>query len=265
MQTPKRFSQNASAFVFPAENQKDFSLSVCRIFYKFVYEDFAGRQSVFFIYRKGGKSFRPFRQVFLESGVTEARLVNFTAMRKLLLTFVLAMVASVGFSQLRWDVKLGLNFSNMTQWDVKALPGFTLGAGMDYEFNESWAFQPGLMFTSRGYKNGGWKVRPVYMDIPILAAYKITLTENARFVINAGPYVAIGLGGKNKHDGYESKVFDSWKRGDFGFQWGVGFELSDHYLVNFAAQHGFISPLELDGPTDHPKNMNFSIGVGYRF
>lgn len=186
-------------------------------------------------------------------------------MRKLLLTCVLAMVALVGFSQWRWDVKFGMDFSNLTKWDMDALPGFTMGVGLDYEFDESWAFQPGLMFTSRGYKNGGWKVRPVYMDIPILAAYKITLTENARFVINAGPYVAIGLGGKKKHDDYESKVFDGWKRGDFGFQWGVGFELSDHYLVNFAAQHGFISPLEVIVSTDHPKNMNFSIGVGYRF
>lgn len=189
-------------------------------------------------------------------------------MRKLLLTCVLAMVALVGFSQWRWDVKFGMDFSNLTKWDMDALPGFTMGVGLDYEFDDKWAFQPGLMFTSRGYKTDyGSKERPVYMDIPVLAAYKITLSDNARFVINAGPYLAVGLGGKSKFGDYESKVFDSWKRCDFGFQWGVGFELADHYLVNFTGEHGFISPYgDMEGGTnDHPKNMNFSISVGYRF
>lgn len=193
-------------------------------------------------------------------------------MKKFLMTAVLGMFALAGFSQVKWDAKFGMNFSNMTKIDEsKALPGFTLGVGMDYGFNENWSLQSGLMISSKGFKfkEGDWKAkyRPIYLDIPILAAYKFNISDNTKFVINAGPYLAIGLGGKNKEtDEEDIKLFDKdgydWKRFDLGIQYGIGLELSDRYLINLTGQNGFISPV--DGGDD-PKNMTFSIGVGYRF
>lgn len=193
-------------------------------------------------------------------------------MKKFLMTAVLGMFALAGFSQVKWDAKFGMNFSNMTKIDEsKALPGFTLGVGMDYGFNENWSLQSGLMISSKGFKfkEGDWKdkYRPIYLDIPILAAYKFSISDNTKFVINAGPYLAIGLGGKNKEtDEEDIKLFDKdgydWKRFDLGIQYGIGLELSDRYLINLTGQNGFISPV--DGGDD-PKNMTFSIGVGYRF
>lgn len=188
-------------------------------------------------------------------------------MKKFLMTAVLGMFALAGFSQVKWDAKVGMNFSNMTKLDdAKALPGFNLGVGMDYGFSESWSLQSGLMISSKGYKYDGFKARPIYLDIPILAAYKFNISDNTKFVINAGPYLAFGLGGKYKVDGIDEseKIFgdDGWKRFDLGIQYGVGLELSDRYLINLTGQNGFISPA--DGE-DNPKNMTFSIGVGYRF
>lgn len=186
-------------------------------------------------------------------------------MKKLLLTVLFGMFAVAGFSQLRWDAKFGMNFSNLTVDGTKALPGFTMGVGMDYEFNENWALQPGVMFTSKGYKvKDVYKARPVYLDIPILAAYKFAVTDNAKLFINAGPYLAFGLGGKVKFDGGgDMKVFDKDEgdadRFDIGLQWGIGAELNGHYIVSITGQHGFISPF------DEGKNMSFAIGVGYRF
>lgn len=193
-------------------------------------------------------------------------------MKKFLMTAVLGMFALAGFSQVKWDAKFGMNFSNMTKIDEsKALPGFTLGVGMDYGFNENWSLQSGLMISSKGFKfkEGDWKdkYRPIYLDIPILAAYKFNISDNTKFVINAGPYLAIGLGGKNKDtDEEEVKLFDKdgydWKRFDLGIQYGIGLELSDRYLINLTGQNGFISPVH---GGDDPKNMTFTIGVGYRF
>ena len=193
-------------------------------------------------------------------------------MKKFLMTAVLGMFALAGFSQVKWDAKFGMNFSNMTKIDEsKALPGFTLGVGMDYGFNENWSLQSGLMISSKGFKfkEGDWKdkYRPIYLDIPILAAYKFNISDNTKFVINAGPYLAIGLGGKNKEtDEEDIKLFDKdgydWKRFDLGIQYGIGLELSDRYLINLTGQNGFISPV--DGGDD-PKNMTFTIGVGYLF
>lgn len=190
-------------------------------------------------------------------------------MKKFFMTAVLAMFALVGFSQVKWDARVGVNFSNVTKADeAKSLTGFTLGLGMDYGLSESWSFQSGLMFVSKGYKvKDIYKERPVYLDIPILGAYKISVSENTKFVINAGPYLSFGLGGKTKYDkGGDHKVFgdEGWKRFDLGIQYGIGFELSDHYLVNLTGQHGFICPWDVD-EGDKPKNMNFAISLGYRF
>lgn len=167
-----------------------------------------------------------------------------------------------------------MNFSNMTKAEgTKALPGFNLGVGMDYGFSENWSLQSGLMISSKGYKvkEGEYKetTRPIYLDIPILAAYKFNISDNTKFVINAGPYLAFGLGGKNKVDGIDEseKVFgdNGWNRFDLGIQYGVGLEISEHYLVNLTGQNGFICPWDTEEGEDKCKNMTFSIGVGYRF
>ena len=142
-------------------------------------------------------------------------------MKKYLLTVLLGVFAIAGFSQVKWDARFGMNFSNQTKLDDgKALPGFTMGVGMDYGFTENWSLQSGLMITSKGFKvkEMGEKitVRPIYLDIPILAAYKFAISDNAKFVVNAGPYMAIGLGGKAKWDDVDAKLFDDkgkdWKR-----------------------------------------------------
>lgn len=202
-------------------------------------------------------------------------------MKKFLMTVVLGMFALAGFSQVKWDVKFGMNFSNATKTkdvigDTKALPGFNLGVGMDYGFSENWSLQSGLMISSKGYKIKDYsKDRPIYLDIPILAAYKFNISDNTKFVINAGPYLAFGLGGKCKFDeGGDYKLFKGedgedaeYSRFDLGIQYGIGLEIGEHYLVNLTGQNGFISPFDYpDGyDGDKPKNMTFSIGVGYRF
>ena len=51
-------------------------------------------------------------------------------MKKFFMTAILAMFALAGFSQARWDARVGVNFSNLTKVkETKALPGFTLGLG----------------------------------------------------------------------------------------------------------------------------------------
>lgn len=202
-------------------------------------------------------------------------------MKKFLMTAVLGMFALAGFSQVKWDARVGMNFSNVTKADnTKALPGFQLGVGMDYGFSENWSLQSGLMISSKGYKfdykdeyyNESYKARPIYLDIPILAAYKFNISDNTKFVINAGPYLAFGLGGKCKYDeGGDYKLFKGedgddaeMKRFDLGIQYGIGLEIGEHYLVNLTGQNGFISPNNYDEGPDY-KNMTFSIGVGYRF
>ena len=194
-------------------------------------------------------------------------------MKKLVLTMLFGLIALAGYSQVRWDVQLGMNFSNMTKADdAKMLPGFKVGLGMDYAFTDVWSLKSGLMFESKGYKLDEEKARPIYMQIPVMAAWKANITDDIKFVVNAGPYFAVGLGGKYKENGGGSaKLFSSdgmdMKRFDLGIQWGIGVELSERYIVNFTGENGFISPFDFPSGYngDKPKNMNFTIGIGYIF
>ncbi len=197
-------------------------------------------------------------------------------MKKVMFAALFGMIALTGFSQVRWDAQFGINFSNMTKEDdYKALPGFTLGVGMDYAFTDIWSLKSGLMFSSKGWKykeHGKSTYRPVYMEIPVMAALKMPLTDGIKFVVNAGPYFAVGLGGKTKTHGSEDvKIFGSdgmdMKRFDLGVQYGVGVELAGRYLVNLTGQNGFISPFRHTGGHDGEKsrNMSFAISLGYIF
>lgn len=192
-------------------------------------------------------------------------------MKKFLLTAVLGMFAVAGFSQLKWDAKVGMSMSNITKMDYDMKVGYSFGVGLDYAFTDMWSLQSGLMFTSKGAKNSEeengeketYKVNTHYLEIPILAAAKFDLNDNMKFVVNAGPYLAFGLGGITtstyEADGEEEKehgekVFKEYevngekedammKRFDMGLQYGVGLEINEHFLVNVTGQYGFINPL----------------------
>lgn len=205
-------------------------------------------------------------------------------MKKFLLTAVLGMFALAGFSQVKWDVKAGMSMSNLTG-DVENTNmkvGYTVGVGVDYAFSDMWSLQSGLNFTGKGVSfddvegedGGTWKLN--YIELPILGAAKFALNDNMKFVVNAGPYLAVGLGGKESYDdGDDFKLFSkedgleeaALKRFDLGIQYGVGLDIGEHYLVNLTGQNGFINMLNDKFWSEElsAKNMAFFISVGYRF
>lgn len=208
-------------------------------------------------------------------------------MKKFLLTAVLGMFALAGFSQMTWNAKVGMSMTNLANSEADMKVGYTVGVGLDYQFTDMWYLQSGLNITSKGskssYSEEGFDVKTTltthYLEIPVLAAAKFDVSDNMKFVVNAGPYLAFGLGGKEKYevgDVSESyKVFSKeegedealMKRFDLGLQYGIGLELSEKYLINLTGQYGFISPYNYpDGyDGDKAKNLAFMISVGYRF
>lgn len=217
-------------------------------------------------------------------------------MKKIVLTALFGLTALSGFSQVTWDVKAGMSLSNFTQMDGGAKIGYSVGVGMDYAFNETWSLQSGVNFTSKGTKESDYddgmkeeaKIFSHYIDIPVLAAFKMPIKDNIKLVVNAGPYFSAGLGGKYDYNfegyGIESKsgkedLFTKangqekamMKRFDMGLQYGVGTEINEHFLVNLTGQCGFLSPFNEPYKTvfsddgKSPKNLSFIISVGYRF
>lgn len=118
------------------------------------------------------------------------------------LVFVLfALVSVVGFSQVSWNAKVGMNISNYTgDFDMNAKVGFKIGGGMEYGFNEIWSLQPSLFVSSKGVKKDELSVNAVYLELPVMAAARFKVADNTNIVLSAGPYFACGIGGNSKVD-----------------------------------------------------------------
>lgn len=114
-------------------------------------------------------------------------------------------------------VKAGLNLANISinksgeVDDSRMLPSFHAGLQSDLPIGSFFALQPGVFFTGKGSKlesgnssgNNWYRIstHPYYIEVPVNAVIKIPLGEEARFFVGAGPYAAIGVGGKNKIEG----------------------------------------------------------------
>jgi hypothetical protein len=119
-------------------------------------------------------------------------------------------------------IKGGFNLANVTVTKGgaidanKALPSFNVGLQGDLPIGSYFAIQPGVFFTGKGSKlssgdlNGNnWyraTTRPYYVEIPVNAVVKIPVADQTSFFFGAGPYLGIGVGGKNRVEGEAAGV-----------------------------------------------------------
>lgn len=113
-------------------------------------------------------------------------------------------------------IKGGLNIANVSTGsngsieDAKSLTSFHVGVVGDIALAKVFSFQPGILFTGKGTKsqNGNesdanyfkFTSNPRYIEIPANFVLKLPLGETKLFA-GAGPYLGIGVGGKNKGKG----------------------------------------------------------------
>ncbi len=202
-------------------------------------------------------------------------------MKKMLLTLLMGVLAVAGYAQARFDVHGGMSLANITNSDADLKVGYTVGVGMDYPIDNQLSFQTGLNITTKGGRekeNGTTiKVNPIYLDIPFLAAWKMDISADNRLVLNAGPYLGIGLGGKMTEEakGIEtsSKLFSKVGGNEkslmnpfaVGLQCGVGLELTDCYLLNLTGQYGVTNMFRKCYAGEHNRNLSLLLSVGFRF
>src|SRR6185295_177476 len=73
------------------------------------------------------------------------------------------------------------------------------------------SIQPGIFFTTKGSKTQSGSTsdpnyfkattNPMYVEIPVNLVFKAPVGEQSKFFVGAGPYIAIGVAGKNKVEG----------------------------------------------------------------
>jgi hypothetical protein len=112
-------------------------------------------------------------------------------------------------------LKGGVNLANVSINDdgdiddAKSLTSFQAGIVGDLYIAPFLSLQPGLLFTGKGTKTQSGdeddatfyraKTNPMYIEVPVNLVFK-TPTGPVKFFAGAGPYLAIGIAGKNKVD-----------------------------------------------------------------
>lgn len=158
-------------------------------------------------------------------------------------------------------IKGGLNFANVTitnDGDIdenKTLTSFQLGITGDIKIAPLLFFQPGLLVTGKGSKTQSgdqtgptWykaTSNPIYVEIP--ANLVVKFPGITRLFVGAGPYIAIGIAGKNEVDGkflgasFHSEDNIEWSNDDpstLNYEEGAGYGIMKRFDYGLNATAG---------------------------
>ncbi len=148
----------------------------------------------------------------------------------------------------------GLNLANVSITDngriddAKTLTSFQVGIIGDISLAEFIALQSGLLVTGKGTKSQDGDpsdanyfkatTNPIYVEIPLNLIFKGPIGLNTKFFAGAGPYLAIGVAGKNKTEGkflgtsFSSEKDIEWSDDDpttFNYEEGAGFGIMKRF------------------------------------
>lgn len=194
---------------------------------------------------------------------------------KLIILVVLVVFAQVLNAQ-TFGIKGGVNLANMNisasgmSISPKSIIGVHFGPVVDFKVKENLYFNTGLLYSLKGMKissngvSGSEKLN--YLEIPLNVAYKFSLNETSNFFVEAGPYLAYALSGKDKTGSTtEDVVFggaDNNKRFDFGLGFGPGVQFGPMVAsVNY--QIGLVKVV--DGQDYKVTNKVLQLSVAYMF
>lgn len=204
---------------------------------------------------------------------------------------------------------LGMNVAGVHDHPLyeNARIGGTLGVKLDYFLPKAGGayLSTGIDWTQKGAKEPVYvstdesigataKLSLHYLEIPVRMGFLFDFTEAFALYAETGPYVAVGIGGKNRlgidsggkqwdeQEGefslpafkQKSKEDATFRRLDAGLGFRVGAEFYRHYNVLLGCDWGLIDMWRTDhrdyvsatgGNLKKCRNFNFTIAVGYRF
>lgn len=142
------------------------------------------------------------------------------------IAFFAAVLLSASAQAQRLRLEGGVNLANVSVTndghvdDAKMLTSFQVGLIGDLHLASILYFQPGVVFTGKGTKSQSGDensatfyratTNPYYVEVPLNFVLKTPSAGGTRFFAGAGPYIAVGVSGKNKVDGrYLNVAFHS--------------------------------------------------------
>ena len=188
---------------------------------------------------------------------------NAVTMKKQFLALcILVLTATATEAQ---TLRAGVNFSNISITDDgdvnenRTLTGFQVGFTANMRLIPFIFFQPGIIFTGKGAKTESGEstgdtyykatTNPYYIEIP--ANFVLKTPGHIKLFVGAGPYLAVGIGGKNKVEGkflgtsFTNETNIKWSDDDpstLDYEEGAGFGIMKRFDYGLNATAGIELP-----------------------
>ena len=191
-------------------------------------------------------------------------------MKKLFLFLLASASLTLGNAQMRFGLKAGANFSNISGTGVtgsKMNTSFYGGGLVTLPVLGSFSVQPELNYSGQGSKvsnvDGSFTLNSGYLNIPVLLKYG----HSSGFFAETGPQLGFLLSANVKSGGTSTDVKSSYQSTDFSWAFGLGYFLNP---VNFGIDARYnlgLTNLNKSGTgaTGTVKNSVFQVGVFYLF
>lgn len=165
---------------------------------------------------------------------------------------------------------------NNTSWGT----GFEIGAVVDINIRNYIAIQPGAFIEYRGWKyafSGNnpsspegiaqfGKLSSTRLTIPVVASFRIGLSNILRLSADLGPYLSFRMGGADNlynTDGASLTTKIQQRGFEWGFKVGAGINLLRHYYFGVHYLGAVNSPWENAYYDGHAKTWTFTLGYDF--
>lgn len=183
-------------------------------------------------------------------------------MKRLIIAFVaITMAFSVSAQDLRWGVTGGLNFSwEKAKLDALSISsdcyiGFQAGVKAEMDFADYIAdgffLEGSLLYNLKGSSFDSAHTNLGYLQLPVNLGYRYPVSSSVSLLAAAGPYLGLGILGKDveKLGGTKVKtdVFGSdLQRFDFGLNYKLGIEMWDQWQFYLGFEHSLLNIAKTD-------------------
>ena len=223
-------------------------------------------------------------------------------MKKMTAVLMVSMMAIGAKAQVY--VQGGVNLANITKTNSggtdknNLLTTFNVGVMSRFGISPTFDLESGVLFTGKGSKAERYfgndyvksKFNPMYLEVPLNAIVKIpfNVKSTSSIFFNAGPYIAVGVGGKSTSDiqvaGVQSSSsnkiqfsndnpftsqqddanYNKLKRFDYGLNFGGGIDFGKFLLkANYGLGLAKINSTQTNNTSnDNNKFRTFSISAG---
>ena len=180
----------------------------------------------------------------------------------LILSIFSLTIAQAQNLQTHFGLKGGINISSLKVdggQDYDAKPGIHIGGLAHVHISRHIAIQPELLYSTQGGKDGNFKFKFDYINIPLL----LQIMTGSGFRIETGPQLGFMVSGKQKDGDIEEDIKDELSTIDVSWAFGAGYLTSSGFGLDARFNLGLTNVNEDDFP--EVKNRVFQVGVFYQF